>query len=136
MAYGLFEGVSQWQGDMRRQASRHFLSRIFCEVISLALHGAYSAVLNECQVITREDNVNTHSEEHPLQHLAVLFGMVDRTESKLVLLIERCLQVSKDGACLKHVEAIMGDGGDASIRVDLEEPRRLDLVVHLSNIRV
>lgn len=30
----------------------------------------------------------------------------------------------------------MGDRRDASVRVDLQEPRRLDLVVHLANVGV
>lgn len=55
---------------------------------------------------------------------------------ELVLLVKVLGKVDEDRGGLEDREPFVCYGGDASVGVDLEEPRRLDLVVDLANVRV
>ena len=60
---------------------------------------------------------------------------------KLVFLVVAVDKVLQDRAALKDADLLavlksVSDGRDASVGVDLEEPGRLDLVVHLADVGV
>lgn len=75
----------------------------------------------------------TYSKEDPLQDFAIVVGVFHGVEAELVVLIIMLLQVKQDGGALKHDEPVAGpvdESGDATVRVDLEEPRFLLLARH------
>lgn len=79
---------------------------------------------------------STHGEEGPLQLLAVELLVVLGIEAKLPLGIEFLSEIEQDRAGLKYAETVVQYGRDTSIRVDLQEPGRLDLVVDLAYISI
>ena len=77
-----------------------------------------------------------YSEEDPALLLSPFVSLCDRIPGELALLVEYLGEVRKDSGGFENRCGVMSDSGDTSVRVDLEEPRRLDLVVHLANVGV
>ena len=114
-------------------------------MICLALHWSNTSVLNNSTEITSVQLTNpditasspcTHREEQPLKLLAVSFRVLNGIMRELILLVKVLGKVDEDRGGLKDREPFVRDGGDASVGVDLKEPRRLDLIVDLANVRV
>ena len=76
-----------------------------------------------------------YSEEQPLQHFTMLL-YIRYIWSKLALLIKHLSEVQQDSRRLEYGEAIMRDCWNTTVRVEFEEPRRLDLVVDFADVRV
>ena len=85
---------------------------------------------------TVNSGVCTHSEEDPALLLGPRADVLLRGLRELALLVVHLGEVDEDGRRLEDALALVGDGGDTSVRVDLEEPGRLDLVVHLADVGV
>lgn len=79
---------------------------------------------------------STHSEEDPALLLSPCSEVLGGVLRELALLVEHLGEVDEDGRRLEDAIALVCDGGDTSVGVDLEEPRRLDLVVHLADVGV
>ena len=77
-----------------------------------------------------------HREEQPLQLLAITLRILDWVMVELVLLIEVLSEVYKNCGRLEDGETFVCNSRDTSIGVDLEEPRRLDLVVNFSDVGI
>ena len=75
-----------------------------------------------------------YSEEDPALLLSPFVSLCDGIPGELALLVEYLGEVLKDSGGFENRCGVMSDSGNTSVRVDLEEPRRLDLVVYLSNI--
>ena len=68
---------------------------------------------------------NTHSEEDPLKHLAVVVGVRLRVKPELVVLVIMLPQVQVDRRRLEDIEVVpraVNEGRDTAIRVQLDEP--------------
>ena len=63
-------------------------------------------------------------------------NICDGVLGELALLVKDLREVDENGRGLKDTLAIVGDSGDTPVGVDLEEPRRLDLVVYFANVSV
>lgn len=68
---------------------------------------------------------DTHSEEDPLKHLAVVVGVRLRVKPELVVLVIMLPQVQVDRRRLEDIEVVpraVNEGRDTAIRVQLDEP--------------
>lgn len=73
------------------------------------------SISHTCNLITDA----THSKEDPLQLLGVLLGVLNRVPGELALLVVHLREIEQDGGGLEDGEALVGDGGDAAVGVDL-----------------
>ena len=77
-----------------------------------------------------------YSEEDPALLFSPFVSLCDGIPGELALLVEYLGEVLKDSGGLENRCGVMSDSGNTSVRVDLEEPRRLDLVVDFADVRV
>lgn len=72
--------------------------------------------------------MRTYSEEQPLEHLAVVVGVRGRVEPVCIVLVIMLGKIQEDGRGLKDSKvsaAVVNKSGDATIRVQFNEPRFL-----------
>lgn len=82
-----------------------------------------------------------HREEYPALFVCPSFQILRRISRELPLLVIHLCEVHKDCRSLKHLDgALVGigvcDGGNATVRVYLQEPGKFDLVVHFTDVSV
>ena len=65
----------------------------------------------------------TYNKEKPLKLLAISLGISNRVVRELVLLVKVLGKINKDSRSFEDGESFVSDCGDASIRVDFQEPR-------------
>ena len=73
--------------------------------------------------------LSTHSEEDPLQHLAIVVRVLLGIKPEDVLLVVMLREIQEDRGGFEHVEVASGvvdDRGDAAVRIQLDEPRFLE----------
>lgn len=107
-------------------------------MVRLALHRTNATVLQKQSLVTsstRSSATGTHSKEDPALLLSPSIE-ARRVLRELALLVKHLREVDQDGRRLEHTPAVVCDRRDTPVGVDLEEPLRLDLVVHLANVGV
>ena len=77
-----------------------------------------------------------YSEEDPALLFSPFVSLCDGIPGELALLVEYLGEVLKDSGGFENRCGVMSDSGNTSVRVDLEEPRRLDLVVNFSDVGI
>lgn len=129
LAYGMSSGAKRLKWFAAKEPLLLDELSNFRWFLTLPLHRPYPAMLRNISAMRNQlSSGNPHRKEHPLEHLAILVGLIARIERESARGVVMLAEVEQDGRSFKHCEVVpvaINQDWYAPVRVQLDEPRLL-----------